>query len=80
MKRFAPSEFAAGKNAAKTIDVLRLTLEVMDACRAAKRENPELEIAGFHIGLFMSYLGFGALATKKMLFTASSTNGLWYGT
>jgi hypothetical protein len=60
VKRFAPSEFAAGKNAAKTIDLMRPTLEVMDACRAAKEENPELEIAGFHIGLFMNYLGFGA--------------------
>jgi hypothetical protein len=60
VKRFAPSEFAAGKNAAKTIDVMRPTLEVMDACREAQKAHPELEVAGFHVGLFMNYLGFGA--------------------
>ncbi|KAF2628511.1 hypothetical protein BU25DRAFT_37496 [Macroventuria anomochaeta] len=32
----------------------------MDACRDAQKQNSELEIAGFHIGLFMNYLGFGA--------------------
>lgn len=60
VKRFAPSEFAAGANAAKTIDVLRPTYEVMDAALAAQRDHPEFEVAGFHIGLFMNYLGFGA--------------------
>ncbi|KAJ4366695.1 hypothetical protein N0V95_000023 [Ascochyta clinopodiicola] len=60
VKRFAPSEFAAGVNAAKNIDVLRPTLEVMDMCRDAQKNHPELEIAGFHVGLFMNYLGFGA--------------------
>jgi hypothetical protein len=39
---------------------MRPTLEVMDACRAAKKDHPDLEVAGFHIGLFMNYLGFGA--------------------
>jgi hypothetical protein len=39
---------------------MRPTLEVMDACREAQEAYPELEIAGFHIGLFMNYLGFGA--------------------
>lgn len=57
--RFAPSEFAAGVNAARTIDGLRPTYEVMDACRAAQQAHG-LEIAGFHVGLFMNYLGFGA--------------------
>lgn len=65
VKRFAPSEFAAGKNAAKTIDGMRPTLEVMDVCRAAKKAHPALEIAGFHIGLFMNYLGFGAPHNEK---------------
>lgn len=60
VKRFAPSEFAAGVNAAKTIDGLRPTLEVMDLCRKAQKKHPGLEIAGFHVGLFMNYLGFGA--------------------
>lgn len=32
----------------------------MDACLFAQKYHPELEIAGFHIGLFMNYLGFGA--------------------
>lgn len=39
---------------------MRPTYEVMDACLAAQEDHPELEIAGFHIGLFMNYLGFGA--------------------
>lgn len=39
---------------------MRPTLEAMDACCSAQKECPELEIAGFHIGLFMKYLGFGA--------------------
>ena len=39
---------------------MRPTYEVMDACVAAQKDHPGLEIAGFHIGLFMNYLGFGA--------------------
>lgn len=32
----------------------------MDACLTAQKEHPDLEVAGFHIGLFMNYLDFGA--------------------
>lgn len=37
----------------------------LDACRAVQKEHPELKIAGFHIGLFMNYLGFGAPHTEE---------------
>ncbi|KAF9692919.1 hypothetical protein EKO04_009081 [Ascochyta lentis] len=60
VKRFAPSEFAAGVDAAKTIDVLRPTLKVMEMCQEARKKHPGFEVAGFHVGLFMNYLGFGA--------------------
>ena len=61
VQQFAPSEFAAGVIAARTIDVMRPTLEVMDLCREAQKAHPDLEIAGFHIGLFINYLGLDAL-------------------
>lgn len=33
---------------------------MLDACRAAATQNPGFEYAGFHLGLFMNYLGYGA--------------------
>jgi nucleoside-diphosphate-sugar epimerase len=35
-------------------------MAVMEACRAAKQKSPEFEYTGFHVGLFMNYLGAGA--------------------
>lgn len=60
VRRFAPAEFGCGPLAADYVDILRPQLVVIDACREAKRKNPDFEYAGFHLGLFMNYLGYGA--------------------
>ncbi|KAF2740278.1 NAD(P)-binding protein [Polyplosphaeria fusca] len=60
VSRFAPAEWGCGTRASARIEMLAPTVEVMNACREAKEQNPGFEYAGFHLGLFMNYLGYGA--------------------
>jgi hypothetical protein len=40
---------------------------VLTACREAKIQHPGFEWAGFHVGLFMNYLGYGATNEAEAL-------------
>lgn len=60
VSRFAPAEFGCGPLAAHSVAMLAPQIEVMNTCRNAKLQNPEFEYAGFHPGIFMNYLGYGA--------------------
>ncbi|KAH7356033.1 hypothetical protein BKA66DRAFT_474373 [Pyrenochaeta sp. MPI-SDFR-AT-0127] len=60
ISRFAPAEFGVGPQAADNVTLLQPGREVMAACREAKKKTPDFEYAGFHVGLFMNYLGYGA--------------------
>jgi hypothetical protein len=60
VRRFAPAEFGVGGLAAHRVDMFKPSLEVMAELRKAKENNPGFEYAGFHVGLFMNYLGYGA--------------------
>lgn len=71
VSRFAPAEWGCGAMASTKIEMLLPTVEVMNACRKAKEQNPNFEYAGFHLGLFMNYLGYGATNDQ-----ADALNGL----
>ncbi|CAO2652030.1 Nn.00g003130.m01.CDS01 [Neocucurbitaria sp. VM-36] len=60
VSRFAPAEFGVGPRAARHVTMFQPSLEVMAACREAKQKYTDFEYAGFHVGLFMNYLGYGA--------------------
>ncbi|KAH7092320.1 hypothetical protein FB567DRAFT_235860 [Paraphoma chrysanthemicola] len=60
IQRFAPAEFGVGGLAAHRVDMFKPSLEVTAELRKAKENNPNFEYAGFHVGLFMNYLGYGA--------------------
>lgn len=60
ISRFAPAEFGVGALAARNVDMFQPSLEVMSELRKTKESKPDFEYAGFHVGLFMNYLGYGA--------------------
>jgi len=61
--RFAPAEFGCGPSATPHVGMLSAQMPVWEACRAAvrdaKADGRDFEWAGFHVGLFMNYLGYG---------------------
>lgn len=61
--RFAPAEFGCGPLATPQIGMLSPQMPVWEACRTAVRDanasGKKFEWAGFHVGLFMNYLGNG---------------------
>ncbi|KAF2502459.1 NAD(P)-binding protein [Lophium mytilinum] len=67
ISRFAPAEFGCGPLASPHIGFLAPSAEVLEACREAKKRHPQFEWAGFHVGLFMNYLGYGAPDEAKAL-------------
>ncbi|KAF2015095.1 NAD(P)-binding protein [Aaosphaeria arxii CBS 175.79] len=68
VSRFAPAEFGLGPLSAHHIALVSPQVEVMNACREAKLQNPAtFEYAGFHPGLFMNYLGYGAPDQEEAL-------------
>jgi hypothetical protein len=60
VERFTPAEFGIGPLGAQRVDVLQPSQEILAHLRKAKESNPNFEYAGFHVGLFMNYLGYGA--------------------
>lgn len=60
ISRFAPALFGLGPQSAHSVALFQPGLEVITACREAKKSSPDFEYAGFHVGLFMNYLGYGA--------------------
>ncbi|KAH8722659.1 hypothetical protein GQ44DRAFT_348038 [Phaeosphaeriaceae sp. PMI808] len=68
--RFAPAEFGLGTAAGSRVDMFQPSISVMSSLRDARAKNPDFEYAGFHVGLFMNYLGYGApdaeAATHRM--------------
>ncbi|KAF2182049.1 hypothetical protein K469DRAFT_713128, partial [Zopfia rhizophila CBS 207.26] len=67
VSRFAPAEFGPGPLAAPKISMLSDQVAVIEACRTAKSSHPGFEYAGFHLGLFMNYLGYGAEKEEEAL-------------
>jgi hypothetical protein len=61
--RFAPAEFGCGPLATPHIGMLSAQMPVWEACKVAVRDvranGRNFEWAGFHVGLFMNYLGNG---------------------
>ncbi|KAF2122885.1 hypothetical protein BDV96DRAFT_593367 [Lophiotrema nucula] len=60
VQRFAPAKFSLSPDGAKHIALFASQLQVMNACRKAKEHHSEFEYAGFHLGIFMNFLGYGA--------------------
>jgi hypothetical protein len=65
--RFAPAEFGCGPQASLRVGLLAAQTPIWDACRKARAEHPGFEWAGFHLGLFMNYLGNGCAGEKEAL-------------
>lgn len=69
--RFAPAEFGCGPLATPHIGMLSSQIPVWEACRAAARDAEAagkiFEWAGFHVGLFMNYLGNGCRSEDEAL-------------
>lgn len=60
ISRFAPAEFGLGVLASHMVDMFQPSLEVMAELKKVKESHPGFEYTGFHAGLFMNYLGYGA--------------------
>lgn len=76
ISRFAPAEFGCGPEASKRVGLLKAQTLIWDACRQAKLTHPGFEWAGFHLGLFMNYLGNGCVREEEAL-AGKSDDGEW---
>jgi hypothetical protein len=66
--RFAPSDWGCGHRAYASISLLAAQSRVWGACAAVARESEgRFSWAGFQCGLFMNYLGVGALREGEAL-------------
>ncbi|KAL9115634.1 MAG: hypothetical protein Q9227_000002 [Pyrenula ochraceoflavens] len=67
VKRFAPAEFGVGPKASASVDILKAQAPVVEACRKATAEHAGFEFARFSVGIFMNYLGYGAVDEEVAL-------------